>query len=162
MLANAKPGEIVLMHCGSNPKDHSTLDAAALPTVIRDLKARGYSFVTIDAMLGYRFTLSNGDVRQYGAAGFGTLLGKLPGRGEGGRDRRRHATGGYWVLKSDGGVHGLQRPLERLTGLLPAGIKATAIAAGASGGYYVLTSDGDVHAFGAAGSGSDWVCFRPA
>jgi peptidoglycan/xylan/chitin deacetylase (PgdA/CDA1 family) len=52
VLANLRPGEIVLMHCGSNPNDHSTLDADALPTVIRDLRSRGYSFVTLDAMLG--------------------------------------------------------------------------------------------------------------
>ncbi len=52
VLANLRPGEIVLMHCGSNPDDHSTLDADALPTVIRELRARGYSFVTLDAMFG--------------------------------------------------------------------------------------------------------------
>ena len=50
VLASLQPGEIVLMHCGSNPTDHSTLDAEALPTVIAELKARGYSFVTIDAL----------------------------------------------------------------------------------------------------------------
>jgi peptidoglycan/xylan/chitin deacetylase (PgdA/CDA1 family) len=46
------PGEIVLMHVGSNPTDHTTLDADALPRVITDLEARGYSFVTLDALLG--------------------------------------------------------------------------------------------------------------
>jgi peptidoglycan/xylan/chitin deacetylase (PgdA/CDA1 family) len=50
VLASLQPGEIVLMHCGSNPTDHSTLDAEALPTVIAELRARGYSFVTIDAL----------------------------------------------------------------------------------------------------------------
>ena len=50
VLASLQPGEIVLMHCGSNPTDHSTLDAEALPTVITELKARGYSFVTLDAL----------------------------------------------------------------------------------------------------------------
>ncbi len=51
VLANLQPGEIVVMHCGSNPTDHSTLDADALPTVIHDVRARGYSFVTLDALL---------------------------------------------------------------------------------------------------------------
>ena len=50
VLASLQPGEIVLMHCGSNPSDHSTLDAAALPTVIAELRARGYSFVTLEAL----------------------------------------------------------------------------------------------------------------
>ena len=50
VLGSLQPGEIVLMHCGSNPDDHSTLDANALPTVIQALQARGYSFVTLDAL----------------------------------------------------------------------------------------------------------------
>jgi peptidoglycan/xylan/chitin deacetylase (PgdA/CDA1 family) len=50
VLAAATPGEIVLMHVGSNPTDHSTLDADALPRVISGLRAAGYSFVTLDAL----------------------------------------------------------------------------------------------------------------
>lgn len=50
VLAGLRPGEIVLMHVGSNPDDHSTLDADALPTMIDQLRARGYSFVTLDAL----------------------------------------------------------------------------------------------------------------
>ena len=50
VLGSLRPGEIVLMHCGSNPDDHSTLDATALPSVIQALQARGYSFVTLDAL----------------------------------------------------------------------------------------------------------------
>lgn len=51
VLGALRPGEIVLMHVGSNPDDHSTLDADALPAVISQLKARGYSFVTLDALV---------------------------------------------------------------------------------------------------------------
>ena len=50
VLAGLRPGEIVLMHAGSNPDDHTTFDADALPRVIRELRARGYSFVTLDAL----------------------------------------------------------------------------------------------------------------
>lgn len=50
VLGALRPGEIVLMHVGSNPDDHSTLDADALPDVISQLKAHGYSFVTLDAL----------------------------------------------------------------------------------------------------------------
>jgi len=46
VLANLVPGEIVLMHLGS-ARDHSTIDAHALPTVIRLVRARGYRFVTL-------------------------------------------------------------------------------------------------------------------
>jgi hypothetical protein len=37
---------------GSNPDDGSTLDAAALPAIIDGLRARGYGFVTLQAMTG--------------------------------------------------------------------------------------------------------------
>ena len=52
VLAAARPGEIVLMHVGSNPDDHTTFDADALPRVISELRALGYSFVILDALTG--------------------------------------------------------------------------------------------------------------
>lgn len=52
VLGAARPGEIVLMHVGSNPDDHTTFDADALPAVINGLRAQGYSFVTLDALTG--------------------------------------------------------------------------------------------------------------
>jgi peptidoglycan/xylan/chitin deacetylase (PgdA/CDA1 family) len=47
VLGGLSPGEIVLMHVGSNPTDHSTLDADALPRIISEVRARGYVFVTL-------------------------------------------------------------------------------------------------------------------
>lgn len=52
VLAAARPGEIVLMHAGSNPDDHTMLDASALPAVIGGLRELGYTFVTLDALTG--------------------------------------------------------------------------------------------------------------
>lgn len=52
VLAGLQPGEIVLMHIGSNPDDGSTLDADALPGIIDRLSASGYGFVTLDELLG--------------------------------------------------------------------------------------------------------------
>jgi peptidoglycan/xylan/chitin deacetylase (PgdA/CDA1 family) len=40
------------MHIGSNPTDGTTLDASALPRIIDGLRARGYRFVTLDALTG--------------------------------------------------------------------------------------------------------------
>ena len=51
VLATLRPGHIVLMHVGAHPSDGSTLDADALPGIIRDLQERGYGFVTIPEML---------------------------------------------------------------------------------------------------------------
>src|SRR5215472_2758291 len=80
VLGSLRPGEIVLMHCGSNPDDHSTLDADALPAVIQALQARGYAFVTADALrgLGYHVLTSNGGVHNYGAPWYGSDAGRLP------------------------------------------------------------------------------------
>ncbi len=39
---------IVLLHVGANPDDGSTLDADALPTIVAELRARGYGLVTVD------------------------------------------------------------------------------------------------------------------
>ncbi len=47
VLTTLRPGQIVLMHVGSHPTDHSTLDADALPTLISELRKRGYGFTTI-------------------------------------------------------------------------------------------------------------------
>ncbi|MGN6130832.1 MAG: polysaccharide deacetylase family protein [Nocardioidaceae bacterium] len=51
VVAAATPGEIVLMHVGSNPDDGSMLDAAALPSVIDRLHAKGYTFVRLSRVM---------------------------------------------------------------------------------------------------------------
>jgi peptidoglycan/xylan/chitin deacetylase (PgdA/CDA1 family) len=50
-LSALQPGEIVLMHIGSNPEDSSTLDADALPQMIERMRQAGYGFVTMDTLL---------------------------------------------------------------------------------------------------------------
>ena len=52
VLARLQPGEIVLMHIGSNPDDGTTLDADALPGMIARIRQAGYAFTTLDALLG--------------------------------------------------------------------------------------------------------------
>jgi peptidoglycan/xylan/chitin deacetylase (PgdA/CDA1 family) len=52
VISELQPGEIVLMHVGSNPTDRTTLDADALRTIIDQIRARGYSFVTLTDLLG--------------------------------------------------------------------------------------------------------------
>jgi peptidoglycan/xylan/chitin deacetylase (PgdA/CDA1 family) len=46
VLDALRPGEIVLMHCGS-AEDASPLDADALHGMIRAIKERGYGFTTL-------------------------------------------------------------------------------------------------------------------
>ena len=52
VVSAGRPGEIVLMHVGAHHTDHSTLDADALPRVITELRARGYTFVTLSFVIG--------------------------------------------------------------------------------------------------------------
>lgn len=47
VVTRVGPGGIVLMHLGANPDDGTTLDAAALPGIIADLRSAGYRFVTV-------------------------------------------------------------------------------------------------------------------
>lgn len=51
VLGGLRNGEIVLMHVGAAP-DGTTLDAAALPTVIDQIQRAGYRFVTMRALTG--------------------------------------------------------------------------------------------------------------
>jgi peptidoglycan/xylan/chitin deacetylase (PgdA/CDA1 family) len=50
-LSHLQPGEIILMHVGANPHDHSTLDADALAGIIKAIRASGYRFVTVNEYL---------------------------------------------------------------------------------------------------------------
>jgi peptidoglycan/xylan/chitin deacetylase (PgdA/CDA1 family) len=49
IVDNAKPGAIILMHDGGGPRDETL---AALPEIIDTLRARGYGFETVSALLG--------------------------------------------------------------------------------------------------------------
>jgi peptidoglycan/xylan/chitin deacetylase (PgdA/CDA1 family) len=46
-LGGLRPGEVILMHVGSNPGDRSTLDADSLATLIGRIERRGYAFATL-------------------------------------------------------------------------------------------------------------------
>jgi peptidoglycan/xylan/chitin deacetylase (PgdA/CDA1 family) len=45
---NVRPGEIILMHC------NVSITPEVLPTIIKDLRDKGYNFLTLDEMLGVR------------------------------------------------------------------------------------------------------------
>jgi peptidoglycan/xylan/chitin deacetylase (PgdA/CDA1 family) len=51
VMSQLQPGEIVLMHVGANPTDRTTLDADALRTIIDQIRARGYDFVTLSDLV---------------------------------------------------------------------------------------------------------------
>jgi peptidoglycan/xylan/chitin deacetylase (PgdA/CDA1 family) len=51
VLAQVKPGSIVISHDGGGPRGQTL---AAYPDIIRKLRERGYRFVTIPQLLGFR------------------------------------------------------------------------------------------------------------
>ena len=51
VLGDLRPGQVVLLHLGSHPEDGSTLDADALPSIVRRVREAGYAFVALDAVL---------------------------------------------------------------------------------------------------------------
>ena len=158
VLSHRRPGEIVLMHGGSDSHDGSTLDADALPIVIRRLRSYGYSFVTMDFLDGFRARVraANGRVASFATPSYGSDAGKLNAGVTAVGLAGDPVTGGYWILKSTGGVDSFHAPWRgSLVGKIPAGATVTAIASGRPGGYLVLTSNGAVHSFGTPYFGSD-------
>jgi peptidoglycan/xylan/chitin deacetylase (PgdA/CDA1 family) len=53
VLTRVKPGSIILMHDGGGDRSQT---AAAIPSIIQTLKARGYTFVTVTDLLGLRLS----------------------------------------------------------------------------------------------------------
>lgn len=104
---------------------------------------------TANARNGYMLLTSNGGIHLFGPiVGHGSAAGKLPHGVRAvalARDRR---TGGYWILRSDGGVANFHAPFHgSLWGKL-GGTRPVALAGSPTGGYLVLTANGGVHGFG--------------
>jgi peptidoglycan/xylan/chitin deacetylase (PgdA/CDA1 family) len=51
VLAQTAPGSIILSHDGGGPRGQTL---SAYPNIIRELRARGYRFVTVPELLGFR------------------------------------------------------------------------------------------------------------
>jgi hypothetical protein len=51
VLEQVQPGSIIISHDGGGPRAQTL---AAYPTIISDLRARGYRIVTIPELLGFR------------------------------------------------------------------------------------------------------------
>jgi peptidoglycan/xylan/chitin deacetylase (PgdA/CDA1 family) len=51
VVGAAQPGAIVLMHVGSNPEDGTTLDADALPRIVRKLRGLGFRLVRLTRVM---------------------------------------------------------------------------------------------------------------
>jgi hypothetical protein len=104
---------------------------------------------TANARNGYMLLTSNGGIHLYGPIeGHGSEAGKLPHGVTAVALARDRKTGGYWILRSDGGVVGFHAPFHGSLRYKLHGTQPVAMAGSPRGGYLVLTSDGGVHAFG--------------
>lgn len=65
VLSQARPGSIILSHDGGGPRQE-TLDA--YPYIIRELRKRGYRFVTVPELLGFKTVYRACTLRCEGAA----------------------------------------------------------------------------------------------
>lgn len=152
-----RPGEIVLLHPAATV-DHSTLDAQALPRIIKALRSYGYSFVTINALrqaVGFHVPPAVVTIKGFGTRSYGSNARVTPPGVSAVAIAGDPKTGGYWIVDSDGTIAGFHAPLHgSLAGHVPAGYSITAIAAGLNGGYLVLTSNGGIHNFGTPWYGS--------
>jgi peptidoglycan/xylan/chitin deacetylase (PgdA/CDA1 family) len=157
VVAARRPGEIVLMHPAATV-DHSILDAQALPGIIEALRSYGYSFVTINALrsaIGFHVAHTVVRVDGFGTPSYGSNANRIPVGVSAVALAADPATGGYWIVDSDGTVTGFDARLHgSLAGKVPPGYCITAIAAGLHGGYLILTSNGGIHTFGTPWYGS--------
>ena len=111
---------------------------------------------TATARNGYMILTSDGDVHRFGPTAFyGSDLGKLPPGVAPVVLAKDRKTGGYWILKSDGGVDNFHAPWAGSLKNKLKGAAAVGIVESPTGGYLVATSDGGVHPFHAAFHGSD-------
>jgi hypothetical protein len=92
---------------------------------------------------------SNGGIHLFGPiVGHGSAAGILPRGVRAVALAEDRSNGGYWILRSDGGVGSFDAPLHgSLRGKL-GGTRPVALAGSPTGGYLVLTANGGVHGFG--------------
>jgi Rv2525c-like, glycoside hydrolase-like domain len=104
---------------------------------------------TANARNGYMLLTSNGGIHLFGPIrGHGSDVGKFPHGVTAVALARDRKTGGYWILRSDGGIKGFNAPFHgSLRGKLH-GSRPVALDGSPAGGYLVLTSNGGVHGFG--------------
>jgi hypothetical protein len=108
-----------------------------------------FNGATANARNGYMLLTSNGGIHLYGPiVGHGSDAGKLPPGVTAVALARDHKTGGYWILRSDGGIKGFNAPFHGSLRNELRGTRPVALAGSPTGGYLVLTSNGGVHGFG--------------
>jgi hypothetical protein len=113
--------------------------------------------ITATAGGGYLVLSADGGVYHFGpAVSHGDEAGTLGFRERAVGLAVDRASGGYWILNSNGAVRSFAAPADgSLAGRLH-GKRAVAIAASGKAGYLILTADGGVHPFGGASyHGSD-------
>ena len=137
----AFPGAVVDMHDGGGTRSET---AAALPLIIADLRAEGYSFVSI---CGYLAAPQTSAVYAFGQA-------PSPGTPITSNTSYVGAAGsasGYWLVARDGGVFSTGAPFYGSMAGQHLNQPIVAMAATPDGGgYWLVAADGGIFSFGDA------------
>ncbi len=140
----AFPGGVVDMHDGGGDRSETV---AALPLIINDLRADGYSFVSICGYLGTSPSVHVSAVHAFGQA-------PLPGPSTTSNAPYVGAAGtasGYWLAARDGGVFSTGVPFYGSMGGTPLNEPVVGMATTADGGgYWLVAADGGIFSFGDA------------
>jgi peptidoglycan-N-acetylglucosamine deacetylase len=141
VVGAAFPGAVVDMHDGGGARSQTV---AALPQIITDLRAQGYSFVSL---CGYLPAPQTSAVYAFGQA-------PLPGPAITSNTGYVGAAGtanGYWLAAKDGGVFSSGLPFYGSMGGQHLNQPVIGMAATPDGGgYWMVAADGGVFSFGDA------------
>jgi peptidoglycan/xylan/chitin deacetylase (PgdA/CDA1 family) len=134
-------GGVVLLHDGGGPRDQTV---AALPQIIQQLQARGYSFLSICGASHTSRAYSFGSAPAAGPP----IISQAPLVGA----AASPASSGYWLVASDGGVFSFDGAgFYGSTGGVRLTKPVVGMASTADGrGYWLVASDGGVFSFGDA------------
>ncbi len=144
VVGAAFPGAVVDMHDGGGDRSETV---AALPQIITELRAQGYSFVSI---------CGNGITGPQVTATYGFGNAPVPGPPVTSNQPLVGAAlagpGGYWEVASDGGIFSFgAAPFDGSMGGQPLNAPIVGMAATPDGGgYWEVASDGGIFSFGTA------------
>ena len=144
VVGSAFPGAVVDMHDGGGNRSETV---AALPQIISQLRARGYSFVSICGGTNFgpqvTATYAFGDAPTPGPP----VTSNLPLVGAAGA-----GAGGYWEVAADGGIFSFgDATFHGSMGGVPLNAPIVGMAATPSGnGYREVAADGGIFSFGDA------------
>ncbi len=147
VVGAAHPGAVVVMHDAGGPRQQTV---AALPRIITELRAQGYTFVSICGPSTPAPTLGGSAVYRFGNTPpvGASVVSTHPFVASAATPTGR----GYWLVASDGGIFSFgDARFHGSTGAMALTKPIVGMAATSTGrGYWLVASDGGIFSFGDA------------